>query len=154
MAKDVSCSSLPLHESLGRPADRRSCQKDHEYLLWLLSRYGKSLYHNFCWSPEDVVFQALLRHAIASSSVALECWKFLQAYFNDVLEQHGGHTDPQSLILIPRHGQWETVDGKLLNMSETTLGDLTEEMNTHARCLVSFVSQMANHSPLPREDPR
>jgi len=58
------------------------------------------------------VLQALLHYAIAPSLIALEFWKFLRAHFNDVLEQHGDHTDPPSLVLIPRHGQWQTVDGK------------------------------------------
>jgi len=113
------------------------------------------------------VLQALLHHAIAPSTVALEFWKFLQAYFNDVLERRGDHTHPQSVVLVPHHGQWKTVDAKLLNMSETTLGGLTEDMNTHAREWMTklllpsmFVAplplrgaEMAIHSPLPREDP-
>jgi len=78
------------------------------------------------------VFKGFLRHAIAPSSVALEFWTFLQSYFNDNLEQHGDPTHPQSFILIPRSGQWTTVADMLLNMNQTALGDLTNEMNTHA----------------------
>jgi len=114
------------------------------------------------------IFQALLRRAIAPSSVALEFWRFLQTYFNDILEQHGDHTHPQFLVLIPRHGQWTTVADKLLNMGEMALDDLTKEMNTHAHewvtrwllpsMLVSPLclrgTEMAARSPLSREDPR
>lgn len=78
------------------------------------------------------VLQALLRHAIAPSSVALEFWKFLQTWFDTVLEQHGDPMNLQSLVLIHRNSQWTTVADNLLKMSEAVLGDLTEGMNTHA----------------------
>ena len=79
------------------------------------------------------VLLALLRHAIAPSSVASEVWKLLRVYFNDFIEQHGDPTNPPSLTLRPRDGEWTTVDAGLLQMSETTSNELTEEMSTCAR---------------------
>ena len=78
------------------------------------------------------VFQALLCHAIAPSSVALAVWKVIQVYFNGVLVQHGDPTDPQSLTLSPSDGEWVTVDNWLMNMSETVLDELTGKMNDYA----------------------
>jgi hypothetical protein len=74
--------------------------------------------------------QALIRHAIAPTSVALEFWKLSQPYLKDVLEQHG---DLQTLALSPHAGQWTMVKTKLLEMNDTTLKGLTEAMNNHAR---------------------
>jgi hypothetical protein len=78
------------------------------------------------------VLRALLCHAIAPTWVALEFWNVLQAYFNGVLVQHGDPTDPQSLALSPRDGEWKMVD-ELLTMNETALNELTEQMNRYAR---------------------
>jgi hypothetical protein len=79
------------------------------------------------------VFRALLDHAIAPTSVALEFWNVLQAYFNGALVQYGDATDPQSVALSPRDGKWTTVDDGLITMSEMALNELTEGMNKHAR---------------------
>ena len=114
------------------------------------------------------VFQALLDHAIAPSSVAKNFWKLLKPFFNDVLQEHGDPTDPHSLLICPRNGQWTSVEHKLLLLNESTLGDLTQAMNDHAHewmtwlllpssflpLLPSRRAQIAIHSPLPREDPR
>ena len=113
------------------------------------------------------VFQALLDHAIAPNSVAKNFWEFLKPFFNDVLQEHSDPTDPHSLLICPRNGQWTTVEDKLLLFSESTLGDLTQAMNDYAHewmiwlLLPSlFLSllhlrgpQIAIRSPLPREDP-
>ena len=78
--------------------------------------------------------QALLRHAIAPSSVTLEFWKFLQLCFNDALQLHGAATlhtcNPFSSLSVTVNGQPSLKN--LLNMSEAVLGDLIEKMNTHA----------------------
>jgi hypothetical protein len=79
------------------------------------------------------VFRALLDHAIAPTSVALEFWNVLQAYFNGVLVQYGDATDPQSLALSPCDGKWSTVEDELLKMGETTFKELTEAMTKLAR---------------------
>ena len=79
------------------------------------------------------VLLALLRHAIAPSSVASEVWKLLRVYFSDFIEQHGDSTNPRSLTLRPRDGEWTTVDAGLLKMSQATSNELTEEMSTCAR---------------------
>ena len=79
------------------------------------------------------VLLALLRHAIAPSSVASEVWNSLRVYFNDIIEQRGDPTNPRSLTLRPRDGEWTTVDAGLLKMSETAFNELTEEMSTCAR---------------------
>ena len=114
------------------------------------------------------VFQALLDHAIAPSSVAKNFWKFLKPFFDDVLQEHGDPTDPLSLLICPRNGQWTTVEDKLLLLSDNTLDDLTQAMNDHAHewmtwlllpssflsLLPSKRAQIAICSSLPREDPR
>lgn len=111
------------------------------------------------------VFKALLRHAIAPSSVARNFWQFLKPHFDDVLEEHGDPTGPQSLG--PRHGGWTTIENKLLQMPERAHGDLTNEMNQHAyewmarlllpstflSLLPSTGTQVVIRSPLLREDP-
>ena len=83
------------------------------------------------------VFKALLRHAIAPSSVAKNFWEFLEPYFNDVLKEHGDPTDPQALVLIPHNGEWTAVEDKLLEFRAKTLDALTEEMNRHARAWIT-----------------
>jgi hypothetical protein len=80
-----------------------------------------------------VVLRALLDHAIAPSSVALEFWNVFRASFNRVLVMHGDPADPQSLTLNPRDGEWTTVEGELLTMNETALNQLTEAVTKLAR---------------------
>ena len=71
------------------------------------------------------VLLALLRHAIAPSSVASEVSKLLRVHFNDIIEQHGDPTNPRSLTV--------RVDAGLLKISEAASNGLTEEMSTCAR---------------------
>ena len=79
------------------------------------------------------VFQALLDHAIAPSSVAKNFWEFLKPFFSDVLQEHGDPISPHSLLICPRNGQWTAVEDKLRLLSESTLDELTQAMNDHAR---------------------
>jgi len=80
------------------------------------------------------VFKALLNHAISPSSVAKSCWEFLAPFFNDVLQEHGDPTDPQSIFLSPRNGDWTTVENMLLELQRERPRDgLTQKIDEHAR---------------------
>jgi len=138
-------SALPIDKAVGKIATAYdACYPD----LAKFSLTSKSPLLNTV-----AVFQALLCHAIAPSSVALAVWKVIQAYFNGVLVQHGDPKDPQSLTLSPSDGEWVTVDNWLLKMTETVLHELTGKMNDYAREWVTmFLLPSRFRSPASERD--
>src|SRR5258708_313909 len=75
------------------------------------------------------VLKAVLNHAIAPSTVALKIWEILQLYFDDVV---GLQDNPQSPLLVPHNGNWQTVEAKLVTLSEVDDKELTKKIKAHA----------------------